>query len=149
MSTEAVASDLQKMKDARALMEESVIDLKARSMRDNLVFTGIPKERDEDTEAVIRLLTFVKYSRNSTRNNSADATKSHLFVWDPEKCTAFENNIDNSKVDDVYSVIEELRLRLRIIQPSVEENDVNKVTDAVCNILITSAGKTLKDPILS
>ena len=67
MSTEAFASDLQKMKDARALMEESVIDLKARSMRDNLVFTGIPKERDEDTEAVIQLLTFVKYSRNSTR----------------------------------------------------------------------------------
>ena len=29
-------------------------------------------------------------------------------------------------------------------QPSVDENDVNKVTDAICNILITSAGKTLK-----
>ena len=72
-------------------------------------------------------------------HSSADATKSHLFVWDPEKCTAFENNIDNSKVHDVYSVIKELRS-----QPSVDENDVNKVTDAICNILITSAGKTLK-----
>ena len=29
-------------------------------------------------------------------------------------------------------------------QPSVDENDVNKVTDAICNILITSEGKTLK-----
>ena len=26
-------------------------------------------------------------------NNSVDATKSHLFVWDPEKCTVFANNI--------------------------------------------------------
>ena len=29
-------------------------------------------------------------------------------------------------------------------QPSVDENDVNEVTDAICNILITSEGKTLK-----
>nr|XP_022331758.1 uncharacterized protein LOC111129597 [Crassostrea virginica] len=60
-ATEAFASDLQKMKDASALMEESVIDLKARSMRDNLVFTGIPEERDEDTEALIQNLIQRKY----------------------------------------------------------------------------------------
>ena len=51
----------QNMKDASALMKESVIDLKARSMRYNLVFTGIPEERDEDTEAVILDLIQRKY----------------------------------------------------------------------------------------
>ena len=56
--SQAFASDLQKMKDASALMEESV---KARSMQDNLVFTGFPEERDEDKVAVIQDLIQRKY----------------------------------------------------------------------------------------
>jgi hypothetical protein len=35
-------------------MKKTVIDFKARSMRDNLVFSGIREEEREDTEAVLQ-----------------------------------------------------------------------------------------------
>lgn len=45
--------ELQAVKEVNASLQESVTDLKARSMRDNLVFTGIREERWEDTEQVL------------------------------------------------------------------------------------------------
>ncbi|XP_061165709.1 uncharacterized protein LOC133174626 [Saccostrea echinata] len=53
---EKLTSDVQALKEAKERLEESVTDLKARSMRDNLVFSGIPEDQDEDTEAVIQNL---------------------------------------------------------------------------------------------
>ena len=59
-------------------------------------------------------LKFVKNCKYTVEiqqdNNSADATKSQLFVCDPDTCTDFANNIDNNtcKVDEEHSVIEEL-----------------------------------------
>lgn len=41
------------MKDISDDIRNSVIDLKARSMRDNLVFTGIKEDDGEDTEEVL------------------------------------------------------------------------------------------------
>lgn len=42
------------MKDISNDIKNSVIDLKARSMRDNLVFTGIQEDDREDTEEVLQ-----------------------------------------------------------------------------------------------
>ena len=53
--------DLKTVKDTNAKLYESVVDLKARSMRDNLIFTGIPEQRWEDTEQVLQ-----NFSRIST-----------------------------------------------------------------------------------
>lgn len=36
------------------LLQESIIDLKSRSMRDNLVFSGIHEERGENTEEILQ-----------------------------------------------------------------------------------------------
>lgn len=35
-------------------LKKSVVDLKSRSMRDNLVFSGIPERDDKDCEEVIQ-----------------------------------------------------------------------------------------------
>ena len=53
--------DIKTVKDTTAKLYESVVDLKARSMRDNLIFTGIPEQRWEDTEQVLQ-----NFSRIST-----------------------------------------------------------------------------------
>ncbi|XP_061178382.1 uncharacterized protein LOC133187025 [Saccostrea echinata] len=46
--------DIKILNEARANLRESMIDLKARSMRDNLIFSGIWEEKNEDTEAVLQ-----------------------------------------------------------------------------------------------
>lgn len=46
--------ELREVKEVNESIKESLTDLKARSMRDNLIFTGIPEERWEDTEALLQ-----------------------------------------------------------------------------------------------
>lgn len=53
--------DLVSIKEANESLQNSVTDLKARSMRDNLIFSGIPEERHEDTEAVLQEFIQKKY----------------------------------------------------------------------------------------
>lgn len=35
-------------------MKETILDLQTRSVRDNLVFSGIPEQADEDPEVMVR-----------------------------------------------------------------------------------------------
>lgn len=49
------------MEDANEKLQNSVTDLKARSMRDNLVFSWIPEQRGEDTEALLQDFLQKKY----------------------------------------------------------------------------------------
>lgn len=42
-------------------VKASVIDLKTRSMRDNLVFTGIQEDDRENTEKVIQAFLHIKF----------------------------------------------------------------------------------------
>lgn len=56
-----VNKELREMREASESIKESLTDLKARSMRDNLIFTGIPEERWENTEAVLQDLLQKKY----------------------------------------------------------------------------------------
>ncbi|XP_061179393.1 uncharacterized protein LOC133188019 [Saccostrea echinata] len=49
-----LTSDITELSNGQRELEKSVIDLKSRSMRDNLVFTGIPENREENCEDVLR-----------------------------------------------------------------------------------------------
>lgn len=53
--------ELVSIKEVSENLQNSVTDLKARSMRDNLLFSGIPEERHEDTEAVLQEFIQKKY----------------------------------------------------------------------------------------
>ncbi|XP_062619728.1 uncharacterized protein LOC134281270 [Saccostrea cucullata] len=53
--------DIQTLNEASVNLRESMIDLKARSMRDNLIFSGIWEEKNEDTEAVLQEFIYRKF----------------------------------------------------------------------------------------
>ena len=46
---------MSRISDENKRIKESIIDLQARSMRDNLVFSGIPEQEDEDPELTIKI----------------------------------------------------------------------------------------------
>lgn len=60
-SQKVLDSDLQTVKEISVSLQNSVIDLKARSMHDNLVFTGIQEQKGEDTEQVLQDFLQSKY----------------------------------------------------------------------------------------
>ncbi len=51
-------------------IKETVIDLQARSMRDNLVFSGIPESAEEDPEATVKnfIKTYLKLPEDTVEN---------------------------------------------------------------------------------
>ncbi|XP_062618873.1 uncharacterized protein LOC134280478 [Saccostrea cucullata] len=53
--------DQKTLNEASDNLRESMIDLKARSMRDNLMFSGIWEEKNEDTEAVLQEFIYRKF----------------------------------------------------------------------------------------
>ena len=64
---ERLEADQQKLNESNQRLNETVIDLQCRSMRDNLISTGIEEpdyrvEQQEDTEQV--LCEFLKYEMN-------------------------------------------------------------------------------------
>jgi hypothetical protein len=52
------------MRELDENLQSSVTDLKVRSMRDNLVFSGIPEQIGEDTEAILQDFIQRKYRLN-------------------------------------------------------------------------------------
>lgn len=56
-----VRKELFEIREENSNLQESIIELKSRSMRDNLVFSGIHEERGENTEEILQ--EFIK--RNS------------------------------------------------------------------------------------
>lgn len=42
-------------------LQKSIVDLKSRSMRDNIVFSGIPERNDEDYKEVIQNFLKTKF----------------------------------------------------------------------------------------
>ena len=70
---EQLEADRQKLNESNQRLNETVIDLQCRSMRDNLIFTGIEEpdyrvDQQEDTEQV--LCEFLKYEMNIEPNIS-------------------------------------------------------------------------------
>lgn len=50
----SVMAELQEVRDDLTQLKESHLDLQTRSMRDNLLFEGIPEDSEENTEEVIK-----------------------------------------------------------------------------------------------
>ncbi|XP_062570261.1 uncharacterized protein LOC134232323 [Saccostrea cucullata] len=55
---EELNSSVHTLKKKNVELQESITDLRSRSMRDNLVFCGIPEKRNENCEVVLR--NFIK-----------------------------------------------------------------------------------------
>ena len=52
-SVKSLTEGMAKLSGENKTIKESVLDLQARSMRDNLVFSGIPERAEEDPEATV------------------------------------------------------------------------------------------------
>ena len=59
-----IAEELEKMKETDEKMQNSMTDL--RSLRDNLIFTGIPEQKGEDTEELLQDFIQRKYKLDYT-----------------------------------------------------------------------------------
>ncbi|XP_019210885.1 uncharacterized protein LOC109199974 isoform X1 [Oreochromis niloticus] len=57
-SVKSLTDNVTQLNIENKKIKESVIDLQARSMRDNLVFSGIPESAREDVEATVKI--FIK-----------------------------------------------------------------------------------------
>lgn len=54
LSVSKLTTDMETVKNENKLMKESILDLQSRSMRDNLVFSGITEQPQEDQEHTIK-----------------------------------------------------------------------------------------------
>ena len=63
---------IQKLEADNAALMNSVIDLKARSMRDNLLFYNLPENRDENTTEVVQNLLAEKLGLENAKNIKID-----------------------------------------------------------------------------
>ena len=63
---------IQKLEADNAALMNSVIDLKARSMRDNLLFYNLPENRDENTTEVVQNLLGEKLGLENAKNIKID-----------------------------------------------------------------------------
>jgi len=72
-SVKSLTEGMSRISDENKRIKESIIDLQARSMRDNLVFSGIPEQADEDPE-----LTVKNYIQNQLKL-PGDAVKNITF----------------------------------------------------------------------
>ena len=55
-SVKSLTEGMSQISEENKRIKETTIDLQARSMRDNLVFSGIPEQADEDSELTIKNL---------------------------------------------------------------------------------------------
>ncbi len=55
-SVKSLTENMTHLSEENKKIKETVIDLQARSMRDNLVFSGIPESAEEDPEATVKKL---------------------------------------------------------------------------------------------
>ena len=69
-SVKSLTEGMSRISDENKRMKESIIDFQARSMRDNLVFSGIPEQADEDPELTIKnfIQTHLKLPANAVKN---------------------------------------------------------------------------------
>ena len=61
ITEDKVTAELRTVRDESENLQSSLTDLKAQSMRDNLVFAGMPDDNNEDTEAVLLKFLQRKY----------------------------------------------------------------------------------------
>ncbi|KAL0151785.1 hypothetical protein M9458_052936, partial [Cirrhinus mrigala] len=69
-SVKSLTENVTHLNEENKKIKETVIDLQARSMRDNLVFSGIPESAEEDTEATVKsfIKTYLKLPEDTVEN---------------------------------------------------------------------------------
>ncbi|KAL4007045.1 ATP-binding cassette, subfamily C (CFTR/MRP), member 12 [Sarotherodon galilaeus] len=69
-SVKSLTDNVTQLNIENKKIKESVIDLQARSMRDNLVFSGIPESAGEDAEATVKsfIKTHLKLPEDTVKN---------------------------------------------------------------------------------
>jgi hypothetical protein len=60
----SLEKELVSIRDSNDNLQSCVVDLKTRSMRDNLIFSGLPEDRHEDTEQILQSFIQKKYKIN-------------------------------------------------------------------------------------
>ena len=53
-SVQSLSEQMQKISTENKQLKETVLDLQTRSMRDNLIFSGLPETNNENTESVVK-----------------------------------------------------------------------------------------------
>ena len=79
----------EKLQEVRGDLEEDILDLKCRSMRDNLLFIGIPEEEEEDCE---ELLTNFVHDKMRVRKD-IEFERVHRIGRKPHNTNARPRNI--------------------------------------------------------
>lgn len=71
-SVKSLTEGMTRLSEENKKIKERVIDLQARSMRDNLVFSGIPEQTGEDAELTVKnfIQTHLKLPEETVRNIS-------------------------------------------------------------------------------
>ena len=66
----SVSSEVEQLRKNNRELKETILDVQARSMRDNLIFSGIPEKAQEDPEAQVRsfLVDALKMSAETANN---------------------------------------------------------------------------------
>ncbi len=69
-SVKSLTENMTHLSEENKKIKENVIDLQARSMRDNLVFSGIPESAEEDPEATVKnfIKTYLKLPEDTVEN---------------------------------------------------------------------------------
>ncbi|KAL0151947.1 hypothetical protein M9458_052754 [Cirrhinus mrigala] len=69
-SVKSLTENVTHLNEENKKIKETVIDLQARSMRDNLVFSGIPESAEEDAEATVKsfIKTYLKLPEDTVEN---------------------------------------------------------------------------------
>lgn len=71
-SVKTLTEETRRLREENSHIKDTVLDLQARSMRDNLVFSGIPENNEENTEATIKnfILKNLKLPADTVNNIS-------------------------------------------------------------------------------
>ncbi|KAL3976473.1 glucuronokinase [Sarotherodon galilaeus] len=83
-SVKSLTDNVTQLNTENKKIKESVIDLQACSMRDNLVFSGIPESAGEDAEATVKsfIKIHLKLPEDTVKNIAFDRTTSYCGqIW--------------------------------------------------------------------
>ncbi|KAM9753660.1 uncharacterized protein ACNS7B_006879 [Menidia menidia] len=71
-SVKSLTEGMSRVSQENKKIKETILDLQARSMRDNIVVAGIPEQQDEDPELVIKsfIQTHLKLPEDTVKNIS-------------------------------------------------------------------------------
>ncbi|KAL4237694.1 hypothetical protein ACF0H5_002408 [Mactra antiquata] len=103
--------DIEEIKSINHQLKEELLDLKCRNMRDNLIFTNIPEETNENTEATITNFFETKLNLSNIKIERAHRLSNFKIEKDSpllsDKHCAISLSIDVGKIETKDSQIQQ------------------------------------------